>query len=81
MTIKEFYLNNYPSDELGLELKEKSTFLGLLNELINNKDIYDYIGVYDSLMRERIFSELSKQLNTDYDYIYNLWLKEIILKK
>ena len=75
MTIKEFYLNEYPTDELGIELNEKATFAGLVTQLIGDMDVYEYIGVADSLVRERLFSELAKKLDTSYDYVYNLWLK------
>ena len=75
MNIKEFYLENYPSDELGIELNETPTFAGLLNQLIVNGDVYRYIGVGDSIIRERLFEGLAKELNTSYDYVYNLWLK------
>jgi hypothetical protein len=74
MTIKDFYLNNYPTDELGVELNEKATFAGLVTILFGDMDVYNYIGVGDSLIRERLFSELANQLNTSYDYVYNLWL-------
>jgi hypothetical protein len=74
MTIKDFYLNEYPTDELGVELNEKATFAGLVTILFGDMDVYDYIGVGDSLVRERLFSELAKQLETSYDYVYNLWL-------
>ena len=75
MNIKEFYLETYPTDDLGTELKDNTTFTGLLNELYNGNDVYDYIGVGDSLIRERLFAKLSNILNTSYDYIWNLWLK------
>ena len=74
MLIKEFYLNNYPTDELGVELNENTNFTGLLNELVTNNDIYGYIGVGDSIIRERLFTKLSEILKTPYDYVYNLWL-------
>lgn len=74
MNIKEFYLNEYPTDELGIELDNKATFAGLVTQLFGDGDVYDYIGVYDSLVRERLFSELANQLNKPYDYVYNLWL-------
>jgi len=75
MTIKEFYLNNYPTDELGIELNENVTFSGLLNELFQSGDIYRYLNVWDSLVRERLFTKLSEELQSSYDYVYNLWLK------
>mgnify|MGYP001031709467 CR=1 FL=1 len=74
MTIKEFYLNTYPTDELGAEINENANFVGLLNELHNSTDVYEYIGVGDSIIRERLFEKLSEILNTSYDYVYNLWL-------
>jgi hypothetical protein len=75
MTIREFYLYNYPTDELGLELNETPTFAGLLNQLIVGGDVYRYIGVGDSVIRERLFERLAEELNVKYDYVYNLWLK------
>jgi hypothetical protein len=74
MNIKEFYLNTYPTDELGVEINEKATFVGLVTELFGGSDIYEYIGVGDSIIRERLFEELAKQLNKPYDFVYNLWL-------
>jgi hypothetical protein len=78
MNIREFYLENYPSDcesdGLGLELNDTATFPGLLNKLITNADIYHYIGVSDSIVRERLFEQLAKELNVSYNYVYNLWL-------
>ena len=74
MTIKDFYLNEYPTDKLGTELNQKATFAGLVAVLFGNMDVYDYIGVGDSVVRERLFAELANQLETSYDYVYNLWL-------
>jgi hypothetical protein len=75
MTIREFYLEAYPTDELGLELNETPTFPGLLNKLITDADVYRYIGVSDSLVRERLFEKLAEELEVSYDYVYDLWLK------
>jgi hypothetical protein len=75
MTIREFYLKNYPTDDLGLELNETPTFAGLLNQLIVSGDVYRYIGVGDSIIRERLFERLAEELGVSYDYVYNLWLK------
>ena len=77
MTIKEFYLKNYPTDELGVELNENATFVGLLNELYTGGDVYDYIGVGDSLVRERLFEQLAVLLNKEYDYVYELWMNDV----
>jgi len=74
MNIKEYYLNEYPTDELGLELNENVSFIGLLINLYEGNDVYDYIGVGDSLVRERLFERLSNILNKPYNYVYGLWL-------
>jgi len=75
MKLKEFYLETYPTDELGLELNETPTFPGLLNQLIIGGDVYNYIGVGDSIIRERLFEKLADSMEVSYDYVYNLWLK------
>jgi hypothetical protein len=37
--------------------------------------VYEALGVCDSLVRERVFGELAKIMNVDYDCIYEQWLK------
>ena len=74
MKIREFYLENYPTDDLGFELNETPTFAGLLNQLIVGGDVYQYIGVADSVIRERLFERLAEELEVSYDYVYDLWL-------
>jgi hypothetical protein len=75
MKIKEYYLQTFPTDDLGLELNETPTFPGLLNQLIVGGDVYRYIGVSDSVIRERLFEKLAETLEVSYEYVYNLWLK------
>ena len=75
MSIRGFYMTHYPTDELGVELNQNSTFSGLLNQLVIGGDVYEYIGVGDSIIRERLFERLAEELETSYDYVYNLWLK------
>ena len=75
MKIREFYLETYPTDDLGFELAKTPTFAGLLNQLIVGGDVYRYIGVADSVIRERLFERLAEELEVSYDYVYNLWLK------
>ena len=75
MNIREFYLANYPSDDLGIGINPTATFAGLLNQLIVGGDVYEYLYVYDSIIRERLFERLAEELNVKYDYVYNLWIK------
>ena len=74
MKIKEFYLEKYPTDVLGTELKSDINFFGLYNLLVNGDDVYQFLGVSDSLVRERVFMELANLLEQKYEYVYNLWL-------
>jgi hypothetical protein len=75
MTIREFYLAKYPSDDMGDGINPTATFAGLLNQLIVGGDVYNYLYVYDSIVRERLFEGLAEELNVKYDYVYNLWIK------
>ena len=75
MNIKEYYVKEYPTDELGVELNENATFIGLLDTLHTEGDVYEYIGVVDSLVRERLFWELTSILDKPSDYVYRLWYK------
>jgi hypothetical protein len=74
-SILVYYVNHYPEDELGLEIKAKATFKGLNEVLDNKKDVYSYIGVEDSLVRERVFIRLAQINRVDYDVIYKKWLE------
>lgn len=72
--VKDWYIDRYPSDELGDEINARLTFGDVYAALERFDDIYEVIGVNDSVVRERIFSELAKRMNVDYDKIYYMWL-------
>ena len=74
MNIREFYLQAYPTDELGAEINPKATFEGLFYTLDNYGDVYRHLGVSDSLVRERVFEKLAELMDCDYNEIYNQWL-------
>lgn len=74
MNIRSYYLETYPDDDMGTEINKDATFLGLFRELVAARDVYKFIGVSDSLVRERLFDKLAKLLNEPYEYIYKLWL-------
>lgn len=73
-SLREYYLNTFPDDELRTEIDPDATFEGLFDTLDNYRDVYDYVGVYDSIVRERLFKRLSEVINVPYDYIYQQWL-------
>lgn len=69
--IKHWYLATFHTDTLGLEISELATFEGLENNLPN---VYDYLNVGDSIIRERVFNELAKRLKVNYTVVYDKWL-------
>lgn len=77
MNIKKWYTAAYQSDVLGYELNEDATFSDLYTGILHGDDIYNFIGVNDSLMRERIFLKLSNILSVDYGTIYEIWINNI----
>ena len=72
--IKEWYMETYPTDELGREITDEFTFDDL-KEFLDYEhkllDIYDLIGVADSLVRERIMVQVTKLYNMTYDEVYD----------
>ena len=70
--IKEWYMEEYSTDELGAEINNEIAFEDLFVAL--DKDVYEVLGVGDSIIRERCFEKLSEIMNVDYDYIFNKWL-------
>ena len=73
MNIRNYYVNEFPSDELGLEINPKASFESLLFA-IKSDLVYEYIGVSDSVVRERLFEKLSELKGCTYDEIYNEWI-------
>jgi hypothetical protein len=71
MNIKTYYLSAFPSDNLGEEINANATFDGLFN---NISKPYSYIGVDDSIVRERLFDQLATIKGVPYSDIYNEWL-------
>ena len=68
--VSDWYISKYPEDELGKEIDSDTCFLSVLMDL---PDVYDVIGVYDSIVRERVFQKLADMVGCDYSIIYNQW--------
>lgn len=72
--IKEWYIEKFPTDDLGYQIKENITFKDAFANLGRTKDFYTFLGVGDSIVRERVFEQLSKIYGVSYAYIYNKWM-------
>ena len=73
MNIRDYYLTHFPTDALGTEINPHATFDSLW-AAIRGGCVYEYIGVHDSVIRERVFEKFSEITGHDYEYIYNEWL-------
>ena len=73
MNIKTYYLTAFQSDNLGEEINANATFDGLFK---NITEPYSYIGVDDSIVRERVFDKLATIKGVPYGDIYNLWMEK-----
>ena len=73
--IREWYMNQFPSDELGEEINPELSFFGLFQAMDNYKCAYSTIGVFDSIVRERVFERLALIMGVSYNYIYEQWLR------
>lgn len=67
-------MNEFPTDELGLEINTEATVDGLFRVLDNYGDVYLYLGVVDSLVRERCFEKLAETMGVSYNEVYEQWL-------
>ena len=74
--IRPWYHKAYPTDPMWKGLRGDVTFSDVWNLLKNGmgEDFYDFTGADDSVIRERIFEELSRRWKVPYNKIYDMWL-------
>lgn len=58
---------------MGEDIDSEATFEGLFHVLDRYGDVYEYIGVVDSLVRERVFEKLAEIMQVTYDEVYDQW--------
>lgn len=74
INIQDIYRQHYPQDKEGLFINDKANLLDLADAIVKDEDVYSVIIVRDSIVRERLFVELSNMLGVNYDVIYDTWL-------
>ena len=72
-SIKNWYMVNFPTDELGSDMNNVATFNDLYKALRVGMGVYVVLGVCDSVIRERVFGKLAELKGVEYDTIYNMW--------
>ena len=71
--LKEWYVKAFPTDDLG-EYLNNISFEEIYKQLYKGIDIYEVIGVWDSLVRERVFLEMSERFDMEPEVLYTMWL-------
>lgn len=72
--VRSWYMAAFPSDDMGPDISKYVTFNQIRKALYYNQDIYDVLGVVDSVVRERVFDHLAGILNVSYSDVYNAWI-------
>lgn len=76
ISVAVWYKKIYDTDPLGSQINKSISFADVLYAIVFGEDIYDCLGVSDSLIRERVFCGLAGFLVTTYERIYNIWVKK-----
>ena len=71
--VRDWYAEQFPDDPLGGMIAPDVTFAQTV-ESLHGGDVYDRLGVGESVVRERVFAELSARIGCGYDDIYDAWL-------
>ena len=77
MKISTYLRANHSDDSIVMEYSDPKTcgtFKQLANALTYGKDVYDVIGINDSVVREYAFEGLANLMGVDYDNIYKMWI-------
>lgn len=74
-SVATWYKASFPDDELGNSIDPELTFYGFALSL-GAEDVYDLLGVGDSVVRERVFAELAVRENLTYSEVYDRWLEQ-----
>lgn len=77
LNVLDYYTQEKPWDEEGARINPEATFEDVWNAIQGKNpdgDVYDVLGVHDSLIRENVFAKLAELLDVDYDEIYHTWL-------
>lgn len=76
-SIRDWYVHEFPDYPEGEHIDSQVTFATAIESFPKGggHDFYEATGVTDSIVRERVFEELSKRLDCEYSDIYDAWLR------
>lgn len=71
----DFYRVRYPDDtEMIGQINRNATFQDAFECLQAGFNFYAFLGVDDSLVRERVFDALATLMGCSYEHVYYQWL-------
>ena len=71
----DFYRECYPTDtEMIEKINRNATFQDAFECLQVEFNFYAFLGVSDSIVRERVFDALATLMGCSYEHIYYQWL-------
>lgn len=73
--IRDWYSHEFPDDPEGGRIDPRTTFREAVESfpMGDGHDFYAVTGAVDSIVRERVFEELSKRLDCGYGTVYGAW--------
>lgn len=74
--IRDWYVHEFPDDPEGGSIDPQTTFREAVESfpMGDGHDFYAATGATDSIVRGRVFEELSSRLDCEYSDIYDAWL-------
>ena len=69
--LKKWYIDTYKTDNMKKQITDGLTPESIINGCLSGIDIYELIGVGDSLIRERLFAKVSEYFGVTYNEIYD----------
>lgn len=74
--IRDWYVHEFPDDPEGESIDPQTTFREAVESfpMGDGHDFYAATGATDSIVRGRVFEELSSRLDCEYSDIYDAWL-------
>lgn len=79
-SVRDWYMEAYPDDDLGPKISADLTFDQARESVALGEGFYDALGAGDSVVRERVFEELAERMGVDYDEVYRSWLDMVPLE-
>lgn len=75
--IRDWYSHEFPDDPEGGRIDPRTTFREAVESfpMGDGHDFYAVTGAVDSIVRERVFEELSKRLDCEYSDILDAWTR------